>query len=284
MIKGKFLNIVIVSFIFIVLLITGCNQSEDIVDPPPVASGPTFSGISISGDNNLVTLDFSEGVYKGGVLNMPVTNDDLELTMNGGSAVLDSFRLNHTAGQNKAIIRLFLKGIAVGIETLTVKPSGPQNIVNQDAIPMKETEQLNISLADIGIIGSWVSTGENLSPVFQQFGFDSIYMQCRVDGSYTFESFTSGGIHNTLSGTYLQSTSNVAGIRQITLNQLLPVPAVISGIFSLQGSATVIMNYETVQTEPPVTGLIPPTPEGGFGSSGLLGSDNIQKFIRVQDI
>jgi hypothetical protein len=68
------------------------------------------------------------------------------------------------------------------------------------------------------------------------------------------------------------------------LTQLLPVPAVISGIFSLQGAFPVIMNYETVQTEPAVAGLTSPTPEGGFGSSGLLGSDNTQKFIRVEDM
>jgi hypothetical protein len=281
MIKGRFTNIALSSFIFFVLLIMGCNKSEDIIDPPPVASGPTLSGINISGDNTLVTIEFSEGVYKGGVLNMPLTNDDLLITLNGGTAVLDSFRLSHTAGQNTAGIRLFLKGIANGSDILTVKPSGPQKIVNQAAVPMKETEQLTISLSDIGIIGNWVSTGENLSPVYQQFGFDSVYMQYRADGTYIFESFTIGGIHNTLSGTYSQSLSSVAGIRQIMLTQLLPVPATISGIFSLQGDLPVIMNYETVQTEPAVAGLTPPTPEGGFGSSGLLGSDNIQVFLNV---
>jgi hypothetical protein len=268
--------------LFLSTVIISCSDEKVIVDPPPVTSGPTLSGISISGDNTLVTIDFSEGVYKGGVLNMPLTNEDLLITLIGGTAVLDSFRLTHTAGQNTAGIRLFLKGIADGSELLTVKPSGPQKIVNQAAVPMKETEQLTIFLSDIGIIGNWVSTGENLSPVYQQFGFDSVYMQYRADGTYMFESFTIGGIHNILSGTYSQSLSSVAGIRQITLTQLLPVPAVISGIFSLQGAFPVIMNYETVETEPAVAGLTPPTPEGGFGSSGLLGSDNTQVFLKVE--
>lgn len=159
-----------------------------------------------------------------------------------------------------------------------VKPAGALEIVNQASIPMKETEKITITLADIGIIGKWVSTGENLSAVYQQFGFDSVFMDFRPGGSYTFESFTHGGIHNSLSGTYTQNISNIQYIRQIVLDQTLPVAAVISGIFGIHGSDTVIMTYETVQTQPVVTGLTPPTPELGFGSTGLLGSDNTRSL------
>ncbi|MHC1774264.1 MAG: hypothetical protein AB9834_02505 [Lentimicrobium sp.] len=263
-------------------LLSSCKDEKDNVDPPP-AAGPELESIGISPDNDTVTVEFSEGVFKAGVLNQPLSGSELEVTLSGGQSSLDSFRVIHTSGEKLAAIRLYLKGIADGNESVMVKPAGALKVVNQASIPMKETEQISISLADIGIIGRWVSTGENLSPVFQQFGFDSVYMHFKADNNYTFESFTTGGIHNLLSGTYTQNISTVSGIRQIVLDQALPVAAVISGIFSLQGTDTVMMVYETVQTQPVVTGLTPPTPELGFGSTGLLGSDNTQKFIRVKN-
>jgi len=272
----------ILFLISILIFVFSCNKKDDIVDPPPGKTGPEFTTINISGDNKQVSVGFTEGVYKGGFLNQPISAGELTVSLQGGQALLDSFNIVHVAGDTLVHIRLFTSGFPTGEEQIKISPANATAVVNSAAIPMKVTEQLTINLSDIGIIGNWVSTGENLSPVYQQFGFDSIYMQYRVDGSYTFESFTPGGIHNTLSGTYSQSISSVAGIRQITLNQLLPVSAVISGIFSLQASATIFMNYETVQTEPAVAGLTPPTPEGGFGSSGLLGSDNTQVFLRVE--
>ncbi|MFH1119176.1 MAG: hypothetical protein V1775_05090 [Bacteroidota bacterium] len=264
------------------MLLSACKDENNIADLP-LPEGPTLSGISLSADNKHVSVDFSEPVYKGGALNMAVGNEDLTIILAGGQALLDSFRIIHTAGQEKADITLFLRGVANGSETLSVKPSGNQTIVNAAARAMKETEQLSIALADIGIIGSWVSTGENLSPVFQQFGFDSVYMEYKGDGSYLFESFTSGGIHNILTGTYLQNISMVEGIRLITLSQADPVLSTIQGIFSLQNGNPVAMTYETVQTDPAIEGLTPPSPESGFGSSGLLGSDNIQIFIRQEN-
>jgi hypothetical protein len=67
----------------------------------------------------------------------------------------------------------------------------------------------------------------------------------------------------------------------ITLNQQLPVVSTMQGIFSLQNATPVILKYETVQTMPAVEGLTPPTPEEGFGSSGLFGEENTQTFIKV---
>ena len=264
------------------LIFSSCKDEKDIVVPPP-AAGPVFESIGISHDNDTIRVEFSEGVFKAGVLDQPLTGSELEVTLSGGQSSLDSFRVVHTAGEKLAAIRLYLKGIADGNETILVKPAGALKIVNQASIPMKESEQISISLSDIGIIGRWVSTGENLSPVFLKFGFDSVYMHFKADNNYTFESFTTGGIHNLLSGTYIQNISTIAGIRQIVLDQTQPVEAVISGIFSLQGSDTVMMTYETVQTQPAVTGLTPPTPELGFGSTGLLGSDNTQRFIRTRN-
>lgn len=262
----------------IYILLAGCSKTEE---KTSVKSGPSMSGIRLSGDNREVQLVFSEGVYKGGFSDMPITNNELLVSLSGGQALLDSFRVVHTAGQNTAMIWLYLAGIANGSEMLLVKPAGPLSVVNAVSVPMKETEQRSIGLADIGIIGSWVSTGANLSPVFQQFGFDSVYMQYNSDRSYIFESFTPGGVHNILSGTFHQTVSVIEGLRLIVLVQQSPVQATISGIFRLYNEDPIRLVYETVQTEPAVAGLTPPTPELGFGSTGMLGSDNTQVFLKI---
>ncbi len=272
---------ILFSLISVLILVFSCNKKDGTIDPPPIKTGPEFTTIKISGDNKQVSVGFTEGVYKGGFLNKPLSTGELMVSLQGGQALLDSFNIAHVAGDTLVHIRLFTSGLATGEEQLKISPANATAIVNSLAVPMKLAEQLTINLADIGIIGSWVSTGENLSPVFQQFGFDSVFMQFRADGSYTFESFTPGGIHNTLSGTFQQSVSGVAGIRNITLSQVSPVASTISGIFSLYNEEIIRMVYETVQTDPIVSGLTPPTPESGFGTTGLLGSDNTQVFLKV---
>lgn len=266
--------------LFIVLIFLSCRKQDTTEDPPVTPQGPEMSGASVSGDNKMITLRFSKGIYKGGVLNQAVTSDDFLVQVEGGVATSDSFRVTHTAGHDSVVLRLYLKGLANGSERVTVKPNGAQAIVDNQAHPISETAQVVVQLADIGIIGSWVSTGENLSPVFQQFGFDSVYMQFRADGSYQFESFTTGGIHNYLTGTFVQTLSDTGSIRLIALSQQSPVSGTASGIFRLHDEAVARLVYEVVQTEPAVSGMTPPTPDLGFGSSGLLGSDNIQVFLK----
>jgi len=258
-----------------------CSDEKEIVDPPPVVIGPKFTTISISGDNKELIIGFTEGVFKGGLVNQPLSMDDFSVTFSGGQAVLDSFRLSHIANDTLAYIRLFTSGLATGEELITVAPATGTSVVNSEAIPMKATEKITTNLSDIGIIGEWISTGDNLSVIFGNFGFDSVYMHYKTDGTFIFKSHTIGGIENVVTGTFQQSISNVPGFRLISLEQLTPVAASNQGIFSLENFAVVKMTYEVVQTSPQVNGLTPPTPELGFGSSGLLGSDNTQVFLRT---
>lgn len=267
--------------IFVLAGAFSCSDEKEIVDPPPVVTNPKFTSISISGDNKVITIGFSEGVFKGGLVNQPLSGADFSVSLTGGQAVLDSFRLIHIANDTLAYIRLFTSGLATGEEQITVAPVTGTSVVNSDAIPMKATEKINIMLADIGIIGEWISTGANLSVIFRNFGFDSVYMHYKADDTFIFKSHTIGGIENVVTGTYQQSLSSVPGFRIINLEQLTPVSASNQGIFSLENSAVVKMTYEVVQTSPQVNGLTPPTPELGFGSSGLLGSDNTQVFLRT---
>ncbi|KAF0202638.1 MAG: hypothetical protein FD170_1812 [Bacteroidetes bacterium] len=267
--------------IFVLAGAFSCSDEKEIVDPPPVVTNPKFTSISISGDNKVITIGFSEGVFKGGLVNQPLSGADFSVSLTGGQAVLDSFRLNHIANDTLAYIRLFTSGLATGEEQITVAPVTGTSVVNSAAIPMKASEKIYIMLADIGIIGEWISTGANLSVIFRNFGFDSVYMHYKADDTFIFKSHTIGGIENVVTGTYQQSVSSVPGFRIINLEQLTPVSASNQGIFSLENSAVVKMTYEVVQTSPQVNGLTPPTPELGFGSSGLLGSDNTQVFLRT---
>jgi len=272
------------AFIFLNLMVMvlalSCSKTDTIVDPPPPDPGPQFSGISLSTDNRLLQLDFSESVYKSGSAGTELTRADFQFSLTGGSAQLDSVQLHHTAGSKIAEIVLYYSGLPDGNELLTISVV-PDAIINLDGLSMKSTEQIQIRFTDSGIIGQWVSVGNDLSPLFLLFGFDSVFMSYATDGTYLFESFTNGGIHNMLSGTFVQQKSSVEGIRVVALNQVLPVTSGISGIFGISANDIHAMQYETVQTTPAVEGLTPPLPEAGFGSSGLLGSDNIQVFRRV---
>ena len=55
-------------------------------------------------------------------------------------------------------------------------------------------------------------------------------------------------------------------------------------LLRISSSATpYTMNYEVAQTNPVITGVTPPTVEGGFGSTsnGAYGNLNIQKYIKI---
>lgn len=269
-------------FLLLSQLFFSCGEKTEIVDPPPqVIINPDFDSISISGDNKTLTLFFTRPVYKGGVLNQPIDAGDLLATISGGQAVLDSISVNHTAGDSIAVIKLFTSGFATGEELLTLKPSANASIVDAKAIPMRDNQEISVKLADIGLIGEWLSTGADLSPLFQSFGFDSVYFNFKPDGTYSFRSRTTGGIQNLLSGDYEQNKSGTGDIRLIRLLQKTPVNSVIEGIFAPANGNPVSMTFETVQTQPAITGLTAPTPEAGFGSSGLIGSDNTQVFVRL---
>jgi hypothetical protein len=269
-------------FLLLSQLFFSCEGKTEIVDPPPlVIINPDFDSISISGDNKTLTLFFTRPVYKGGVLNQPIDAGDLLATISGGKAILDSISVNHTAGDSIAVIELFTSGFATGEELLILKPSANASIVDAKAIPMRDNQEISVKLADIGLIGEWLSAGADLSPLFQSFGFDSVYFNFKPDGTYTFRSRTTGGIQNLLSGEYEQNKSGIANIRLIRLIQNSPVNSVIEGIFEPANGNPVSMTFETVQTQPAITGLTAPTPEAGFGSSGLIGSDNTQVFVRL---
>jgi hypothetical protein len=135
-----------------------------------------------------------------------------------------------------------------------------------------------------GIIGNWISEGENVAPLLVQF-FDvtRITAQFNEDGSYEVKSYTSENVETLYTGVFTQTESGVGEVWNIELIQSVPTGVTSEGIFEV----TVVegeprsMKYEVVQTNPAVGTA--PTAAEGFGSSsgGALGNSNVQQFVEV---
>lgn len=127
----------------------------------------------------------------------------------------------------------------------------------------------------------WQSSGTNVAPLLVTlFNTDSIYAEFNYDFTYTVEQYDNTGAKQTLTGTYAQAESSVAGIWTITINQTTPATITAQGIFQITDNT---MKYEIAQTTPDI-GAVPPTPAGGFGSTngGVLGTANVQTYIRIE--
>jgi hypothetical protein len=133
----------------------------------------------------------------------------------------------------------------------------------------------------VGIQGQWQSSGSDVAPILGSlFATDSIYADFRTDFTYLVEQYDSTGAMLTLSGVYTQTLSDVDGIYNVEVNQSTPAALVSQGIAQVTGNT---MLYEIVQTSPDI-GAIPPTAEGGFGSTngGALGTINVQTYQRIE--
>ena len=135
------------------------------------------------------------------------------------------------------------------------------------------------------LVGSWLSAGENVAPLLVTLmGIDSIWANFEEDKTYEVIAKDTLGTIITFIGTYANEKSNVDDIYTITLNQSSPTTVTSEGIYQIDKTKTPHeMTYEVAQTEPDI-GATPPTPEAGFGSTsgGLLGTLNVQKFIRLE--
>jgi hypothetical protein len=133
---------------------------------------------------------------------------------------------------------------------------------------------------EAGLVGSWVSAGEDLSPLFAgpPFQYQRIEASFNEDGSYRVDSTDQGGAVYTLLGTYTVEVG-AGGPQVVRLSQTDPYEAEAEGIWQVEGDR---LTYEVVQVEPDY-GFAPPTPEGGFGSTsgqGLAPGDNVQVYRR----
>lgn len=136
-----------------------------------------------------------------------------------------------------------------------------------------------------GLIGNWISEGENVAPLLAAFDIVKITAEFKEDGSYYVESTDSEEVVTIFSGVYTMEESSVTDFWNITLVQSVPTSVTSEGIFQIiETENGREMKYEVVQTEPSL-GFAPPTAEGGFGSTGdgALGEQNVQYYIEITE-
>lgn len=254
------------------------------------ANSPFFESITLSDDNSTVTVTFNESVYANTDKTGNLTTSDILVTIDD---VDFTYEVTHIAGETTMTIELTITSITVGDETVTVQPADATSIYDADGVAMEETESITSgSVAqDLGIIGNWYSSGDNVAPLLvTYFTVDSIYAEFYDDFTYLVEQYNIGntsGIPDLIfTGTFVIEKSNVDEIWTIDITQELPYAATSEGIFEIKTSPEVLW-YEVVQTSG--TQNIPPTPEGGFGSSNggtlVIGGVNwnLQQFIRITE-
>lgn len=252
---------------------------------------PFFESITLSDDNKTATVTFSEPVYANIDETGGLENSDIIVTITG---VDFTYEVNHTAGATTMTIDLAITSITEGTETVTVQAASATSIYDAEGKAMEITETLSSESIsqDLGIIGNWYSSGDNVAPLLTtpSFNVDSIYAEFKADNSYVVEQYnignTSGIPDFIFTGNFVIEKSSVGEIWTIELSQEDPYAATAEGIFEIKTSPEVLW-YEVVQTSG--TQNVPPTPEGGFGSSNggtLVINDvnwNLQKFIRITD-
>ena len=155
-------------------------------------------------------------------------------------------------------------------------------------ISYETPEEVTIEYAEFssvnGIVGTWVSKGDDVASLLVDFFFvDSIVAVFNANQTYEVLQYAGGSTSPlTLDGTYVQSLSNTGTIWNITVEQTAPSALTSAGIFEISPSDNPnSMQYEIVQTNPDI-GALPPTAEAGFGSSsgGALGDTNVQVYRR----
>ena len=134
------------------------------------------------------------------------------------------------------------------------------------------------------IVGVWVSEGNNVAPGLAGAPFNTAKIDAEFEenGTYHVVSTDTQGAEVTFTGSFVAGEPNSAGIRSITLNQSTPVALTSSGIFRVVDNQ---MEYEVIQTDPPLEGVLAPTVEGGFGSTNIFGNATgpfwIQTYVRT---
>jgi hypothetical protein len=128
--------------------------------------------------------------------------------------------------------------------------------------------------------GAWVSEGDNVAPILVELAavvrIDAVF----ADGAFTVTTVDAEGSEVVQAGIYESTASGVGDIFEIVLEQSSPQAITVEGIYEIDnGTDPPTMTYEVVPTMPSV-GAVPPTAEGGFGSTAL-GADLTQRYVRL---
>jgi hypothetical protein len=266
-------------FLFMVVAATFFSCSEETEN-----LAPEFVSVELSSNNQTATVTFSEPVYATATKTGNLTDANILVEIDG---VDFTYTVTHTAGATTLTIELTITSITTGTEMVKVSPVNATSIYDAEGLAMPVSAEVisEALIRDMGIIGKWYSSGTNVAPLLRTyFNVDSIHSEFKENKSYIVKQFnvgnTSGTPDVTFTGTFTLAKSNVGEIWTIVIAQVTPYEAVASGIFEIKTNPEVLW-YEVAQTSG--TQNVPPTPEGGFGSTngGTLGAMNIQKYIRI---
>lgn len=271
------------AFLFLAVAFAGfiglssCSKDEN--------QAPTIKSAAVSTDNKTITVTFSEAVYANADATGALTGSSLNVT--APEALEFTYTVSHTAGSATATINIAITSIIQGTEKFTIKPASATAIYDNEGAAMEASAmaETNAATKDLGIMGNWLSEGDNVAPLLVTY-FLVLKVEAEFKDNFTYvvNQFNIGNTTTVpdlvFTGTYEIEKSTTGNIWTVTVNQDLPYAAVASGIFEIKTSPEVLW-YEVVQTSG--TQNVPPTPELGFGSSngGTLGLINIQKFVRV---
>lgn len=252
-----------------------------------VFAGYACSSSSDSPELNVSTSNLDFGDVRTGEVNTlsleirndgDVTLDDVNVAVTGaGFAIAESdmqFALN--VGQSRTVNITFTTDNAGDFSGSVTVSSVSQNLVR--------TVNLAAFAVD-AIVGTWISQGEDIAPGLAGPPFLNVEIVAtfNADNTYNVESLDQSGSTISYTGTWVAGAPNDAGIRSILLEQATPFAVVSSGIFRINGSR---MEYEVIQQG--LTGVEPPTVEGGFGSTLVGGNPTgpfwIQQYSRVQAV
>lgn len=128
------------------------------------------------------------------------------------------------------------------------------------------------------LVGSWISEGDDLSPLFAAAPFSYVRVESTFRSDATYRTTTVGEDGPVeLSGTW--STDETTSPATVAVEQVLPYVASALGIWQVDGER---LTWEVVQIVPDY-GYVAPTPESGFGSTsgpGLVTGANVQIYRR----
>lgn len=260
-------------FFFIGIAMTSCKKDDPV-------EFPEFVSATLSDDNQQVTIVFDQAVYATGDMSGNLDATNFTVTVTGGTLTSLQYSAVHTAGSDEVTMSFVFEGKISGEEVVTITPV---DIYSESGGKMEITQEVSVTLVDLGIVGEWYSSGDNVAALLAAFNVDSIYAKFNVDFTYLVESYDPEGVMTGYSGTYVQTKSSVGDIWTVEINQSTPSSGSSDGIFEIySGVSEYDMKYEVVQTEPDI-GATPPTPEAGFGSTsgGAFGDTNIQKYKRI---
>ncbi|MEO1021804.1 MAG: IPT/TIG domain-containing protein [Bacteroidota bacterium] len=161
----------------------------------------------------------------------------------------------------------------------TVPNAAPIGATTIQVVRGDDSESVDFTVND-PIVGNWITAGENVAPLLAAAPFNvlQIIADFRPDGTYTVISTDTDNSETTFTGTW-QTAEGAGDIREITINQSAPTILTSVGIYR---NSNGVLTYEIVQTNPPITGVTPPTAAGGFGSTsgGQLAQANVQTYVR----